>query len=69
MENITEIEGDLFLAPEGAALIHACNCQGSWGKGIALEFKNRTFLPILRRDYVQLMIPEMEMISKTLYNA
>ncbi|DAA74171.1 TPA_exp: hypothetical protein A8136_3669 [Trichophyton benhamiae CBS 112371] len=41
MENITEIEGDLFLAPEGAALIHACNCQGSWGKGIALEFKNR----------------------------
>lgn len=61
MENITEIEGDLFLAPEGAALIRtsfyathsytsdtltrcfidACNCQGSWGKGIALEFKNR----------------------------
>ncbi|KAM5436311.1 ADP-ribose 1''-phosphate phosphatase [Microsporum ferrugineum] len=41
MERITEIEGDLFLAPEGAALIHACNCQGSWGKGIALEFKNK----------------------------
>ncbi|KKK18341.1 hypothetical protein P175DRAFT_0499367 [Aspergillus ochraceoroseus IBT 24754] len=38
---IREIEGDLFDAPNGAALIHACNCQGSWGKGIALAFRNK----------------------------
>ncbi|KAH1529276.1 hypothetical protein KXX25_001519 [Aspergillus fumigatus] len=38
---ITEIEGDLFHAPDGAALIHACNCQGSWGKGIAKAFKDK----------------------------
>ncbi|EAW07198.1 putative phosphatase [Aspergillus clavatus NRRL 1] len=38
---ITETEGDLFDAPDGAALIHACNCQGSWGKGIAQAFKNK----------------------------
>ncbi|KAL4893663.1 hypothetical protein BDV59DRAFT_207486 [Aspergillus ambiguus] len=36
---ITEIEGDLFDAPDGAALIHACNCEGSWGGGIAKAFK------------------------------
>ncbi|KAK2813822.1 hypothetical protein FQN50_000223 [Emmonsiellopsis sp. PD_5] len=39
---ITELEGDLFSdAPEGAVLIHACNCQGSWGSGIAEVFKRR----------------------------
>ncbi|RHZ61505.1 ADP-ribose 1''-phosphate phosphatase [Aspergillus turcosus] len=38
---ITEIEGNLFHAPDGAALIHACNCQGSWGKGIAKAFKDK----------------------------
>ncbi|OAX78183.1 hypothetical protein ACJ72_07514 [Emergomyces africanus] len=38
---ITEIQGDLFDAPEGAALIHACNCQGSWGKGVAKDFKDK----------------------------
>ncbi|PGG96280.1 ADP-ribose 1''-phosphate phosphatase [Helicocarpus griseus UAMH5409] len=42
MSVITEIEGDLFeVAPEGAALIHACNCQGSWGKGIAEAFREK----------------------------
>ncbi|KAG5300434.1 ADP-ribose 1''-phosphate phosphatase [Histoplasma ohiense] len=41
MSIITEIQGDLFDAPEGAALIHACNCQGSWGKGIAATFKEK----------------------------
>jgi ADP-ribose 1''-phosphate phosphatase len=25
--------------PENAVLIHACNCKGSWGGGIALAFK------------------------------
>ncbi|GIK04924.1 ADP-ribose 1'-phosphate phosphatase [Aspergillus viridinutans] len=38
---ITETEGNLFHAPDGAALIHACNCQGSWGKGIATAFKDK----------------------------
>ncbi|KAF7592293.1 hypothetical protein BBP40_000424 [Aspergillus hancockii] len=33
--NIREIQGDLFDAPDGAALIQACNCLGSWGNGIA----------------------------------
>ncbi|KKZ61578.1 ADP-ribose 1''-phosphate phosphatase [[Emmonsia] crescens] len=41
MSIITEIQGDLFDAPEGAALIHACNCQGSWGKGIAQVFRQK----------------------------
>ncbi|KAJ0425845.1 hypothetical protein BJY00DRAFT_160786 [Aspergillus carlsbadensis] len=38
---VKEIVGDLFTAPEGAALIHACNCKGSWGGGIALSFKKK----------------------------
>ncbi|KAF7172534.1 hypothetical protein CNMCM5623_004726 [Aspergillus felis] len=38
---IPEIEGNLFHAPDDAALIHACNCQGSWGKGIAKAFKDK----------------------------
>ncbi|KAH8692240.1 putative phosphatase [Talaromyces proteolyticus] len=36
---ITEVEGDLFDAPDGAVLIHACNCLGSWGGGIAKAFQ------------------------------
>ncbi|KAL5342444.1 hypothetical protein BJX70DRAFT_356862 [Aspergillus crustosus] len=38
---VIEMEGDLFEAPDGAALIHACNCRGGWGKGIAKTFKNK----------------------------
>ena len=35
-------KGDLFEnATPGAALAHACNCQGVWGSGIALDFKKR----------------------------
>ena len=33
--------GSLFDAPKGSIITHACNAQGSWSKGIALEFKNR----------------------------
>lgn len=33
--------GDIFSAPPSTLLIHACNTQGSWGAGIALEFKKR----------------------------
>ncbi|GAD91648.1 phosphatase, putative [Paecilomyces variotii No. 5] len=38
---LTEIEGDLFDAPDGAVLIHSCNCMGNWGKGIARGFKEK----------------------------
>ncbi|KAI9368753.1 hypothetical protein BJX61DRAFT_536999 [Aspergillus egyptiacus] len=38
---VTEVEGDLFDAPDGAALIHACNCHGAWGKGIARAFSKK----------------------------
>ncbi|KAE8142548.1 ADP-ribose 1''-phosphate phosphatase [Aspergillus pseudotamarii] len=39
--SISETQGDLFDAPDGAALIHACNCIGSWGGGIAKAFKEK----------------------------
>lgn len=32
---------DLFEAPSDAYLLHACNCRGAWGSGIAAEFKRR----------------------------
>ncbi|KAJ5382226.1 hypothetical protein N7517_000137 [Penicillium concentricum] len=38
---VQETPGDLFDAPNGAALIHACNCQGVWGAGIARAFHGR----------------------------
>ncbi|KAJ5167480.1 uncharacterized protein N7482_006261 [Penicillium canariense] len=38
---VNEIPGDLFDAPEGSGLIHACNTQGNWGAGIARAFKQR----------------------------
>lgn len=33
--------GDLFATPGLAALAHGCNCAGSMGAGIALEFGRR----------------------------
>jgi ADP-ribose 1''-phosphate phosphatase len=38
---ITDKIGDLFAAPPNTLLIHACNCIGSWGGGIALAFRDR----------------------------
>ncbi|KAH0253955.1 hypothetical protein KCU91_g18239, partial [Aureobasidium melanogenum] len=38
---VTERKGDLFAAPNNTLLLHACNCVGSWGAGIALAFKKR----------------------------
>ncbi|KAF2143851.1 uncharacterized protein K452DRAFT_285889 [Aplosporella prunicola CBS 121167] len=38
---IKETVGDIFDAPDNAVLIHACNCIGSWGAGIALAFKQK----------------------------
>jgi ADP-ribose 1''-phosphate phosphatase len=41
VSGITEHVGDLFAAPDNTVLVHACNTQGSWGAGIALEFHER----------------------------
>jgi len=38
---VVEKVGDLFDAPDEAVLIHACNCIGVWGAGIAAAFKTR----------------------------
>ncbi|TKA77111.1 hypothetical protein B0A49_01404 [Cryomyces minteri] len=38
---VEEKMGDIFDAPEYSVLIHACNCEGFWGAGIALAFKKR----------------------------
>src|ERR1035437_6860753 len=35
------IKGDLFDAPNTQLLVHACNCQGMWGSGVAKEFRSR----------------------------
>jgi len=32
---------DLFDAPKEAMLVHACNCLGVWGSGIARVFRDR----------------------------
>lgn len=34
-------KGSLFDAPRDSILVHAVNCQGVWGSGIAKEFANR----------------------------
>lgn len=39
LEIIEEI-GDFFDAPPNTLLVHACNCEGSWGAGIAKAFKD-----------------------------
>ncbi|SMQ53900.1 unnamed protein product [Zymoseptoria tritici ST99CH_3D7] len=31
--------GDIFSASSGTLILHACNCEGSWGGGIALAFR------------------------------
>ncbi|KAI7264346.1 hypothetical protein KC345_g8846 [Hortaea werneckii] len=36
---VVESKGDIFSAPPNTVLIHACNCEGSWGAGIAKAFK------------------------------
>ena len=41
MAYISHITGNLFKAPAGTILVHACNTQGSWGGGIAVAFKEQ----------------------------
>lgn len=35
---IEEVTGNLFDAPKGSLLVHACNTEGVWGAGIAATF-------------------------------
>src|SRR5262245_46989483 len=35
------VSGDLFASSRLDAFAHGCNCAGSMGKGIAVEFRNR----------------------------
>ncbi|ETI19655.1 hypothetical protein G647_08667 [Cladophialophora carrionii CBS 160.54] len=37
---IREIKGDIKDAPDRAVIVHAVNCQGVWGYGMAKELKN-----------------------------
>lgn len=41
MSKVTTIKGNLFNAPKGSIIIHACNTKGVWGSGIAKEFAKR----------------------------
>jgi ADP-ribose 1''-phosphate phosphatase len=41
MAKLVYITSDLFDAPQGSILIHACNTVGSWGAGIALSFRDK----------------------------
>lgn len=55
MSNITYIQGDLFeLAPINSNLAQACNCQGVWGSGIAVQFRKR--FPKSYKNYVDYCI-------------
>ena len=51
MNNVKLIKGDLFKAPNGSILTHACNAQGVWGSGIAKLFADR--FPEARRAYAE----------------
>ncbi|KAK4904538.1 ADP-ribose 1''-phosphate phosphatase, partial [Elasticomyces elasticus] len=43
--HVHESPGSLFDSPDGSALIHACNCMGVWGSGIANDFRERASGP------------------------
>ena len=49
---VVEREGNIFDAPDHSVLIHACNCFGVWGAGIAAAFKDR--YPKAYRQYYRL---------------
>jgi ADP-ribose 1''-phosphate phosphatase len=51
MGKVTTIKGDLFDAPKGSIIIHACNTKGVWGSGIAKAFAQR--FPKARDIYAQ----------------
>jgi ADP-ribose 1''-phosphate phosphatase len=51
MSKVTTIRGDLFDAPKGSIIAHACNTKGVWGSGIAKEFAKR--FPRAREEYTR----------------
>ena len=52
MSKVITIKGNLFDAPKGSIIIHACNTKGVWGSGIAKEFAKR--FPKARDEYSKL---------------
>ncbi|KAK5051575.1 hypothetical protein LTR84_003227 [Exophiala bonariae] len=38
--HINEIRGNLLDAPDGAVIVHAVNCMGVWGYGVARQLKS-----------------------------
>lgn len=51
MAKVTTIKGNLFDAPKGSIIIHACNTKGVWGSGIAKAFAHK--FPKARDIYAQ----------------
>ena len=41
MATLQHRNGNLFNAPPHSVLAHACNAQGAWGAGVALQFAAR----------------------------
>jgi ADP-ribose 1''-phosphate phosphatase len=39
MGRIIYEQGNVFSAPAGSTFVHACNCVGVWGSGVAKAFK------------------------------
>lgn len=55
---IVERVGDIFDGPANSVLIHACNCIGSWGGGIAAAFRLRYPAAFaVYRDHCQRLSP------------
>ncbi|KIX07766.1 uncharacterized protein Z518_02420 [Rhinocladiella mackenziei CBS 650.93] len=42
---ILEIEGDIIDAPDRAVIVHAVNCQGVWGCGMAAQLRKQMKFP------------------------
>lgn len=50
-DNIEYLHGDLFTTPQKSVLGHSCNCMGSWGAGVALQFKRKH--PVAYKQYAE----------------
>ena len=51
MPTLNYRNGNIFDAPAGSLLLHACNAHGAWGAGIALQFAHR--FPVAQRAYAR----------------
>jgi ADP-ribose 1''-phosphate phosphatase len=49
---ISEKQGNLFDAPKGSLIVHACNTHGAWGAGIASDFAR--LYPEYHKAYAQM---------------